>query len=115
MVGVIGNIDERGGIGHDPPPVRKIRQVAERFHRLQRENGAGFTLGNQVGMDRRGTQPQVRLHVAPALAHAVHFGLLDMQSLTQGGFPDDGGAGEDALSPDAGKDNIQFHVMLSIS
>jgi hypothetical protein len=38
------------------------------------------------------------LHIAAALAHAVHFGLFHVHSSFDGGCAHDGGDGKDALA-----------------
>lgn len=52
-----------------------------------------------------GSEPdaEVGLHVAATLAHAMDFGLLDMEIIDESGGSEDGGDGEDALSTHAGK------------
>lgn len=103
---VVRNVDERRGVGHDPARVGQVRQVAQRFHRFERQDQVSPAAGDQVGTDRFGRDPQVRLYVAAPLAHAVHFGLLDMQLFFQGRFADDRCDREDALAPYSGQNDI---------
>ena len=108
-IGIVGDVDQRGGVGDDPAPGRKPRQVAECFHRFERDDQVGGTSRNEVGGDFIRRDAQVRLHVAAPLAHAVDFGLLDVQPFVEGGPADDGGDREDALSPYAREYDVAFH------
>ena len=68
---------------------------------------------DEVAVNGIGRETQVRLYVSPALAHSVNLGLLQVKALLEGGRTDDGGNREDALSSDAGKYDILFHVTVS--
>ena len=35
---IVGDVDERLRIGHQPPVLLQIRQIAERFHRFERDD-----------------------------------------------------------------------------
>ena len=100
-VGVVGDVDHRNRVGDDPSVGRQPRQVAQRLHRFERDDEVGLAPRDEVRMDRRRGDAQVRLHVAAPLAHAVDLGLLQLQPFGEGRPSDDGGDGEDALSSDS--------------
>ena len=50
-IGIVGDVDQRGGVGDDPAPGRKPRQVAECFHWFERDDQVGGTPRNEVGGD----------------------------------------------------------------
>src|SRR5699024_2278381 len=96
LFGIVVDVHEGGGVRYDPALLRQPRQVAQRLHRFEREDDVRRAARNEVRGDRVRRQTQVRLHVAAALAHAVDFGLLDVEPLGEGRFADYGGDGEDA-------------------
>ena len=61
---------------------------------------------DQVAVDRRVGEPQVRLHGAAALRHAVHLALLDVQPVVAGRRGDDRRDREHALAADAGENDV---------
>ena len=75
-VRVVRNVDERGGVGHHVTALTQVGKVAQCFHGFHGEDDVGCSLGNQVGIDRLVGDTHVGLHVSPALAHSVGFGLL---------------------------------------
>ena len=111
LVRIIGNVDQRLA-GRNHGALRgEVRQVAQRLHRLHGDDEVGLPERDQVAADAVRAQAHVALDVAAAPAHAVHFGLLEMQPGGRGGLADHGRDGEDPLPSDTGKFDIEFHFV----
>ncbi len=65
-------------------------------------------------MDGFGAYAQIALHIAAALAHAVHFGLFEIQTLIQSCNAKHIGNGEDALAAHTGEYDVFLHVVGAI-
>ena len=108
-VGVVGNIDKRFGICNHPSVLFEVRQVAHSLHGFERDDEVGLTQGYEVGSYGRRADAQVGLHVAAALAHAVHLGLLDIKVVVDSGGTDYCGYREDALASYSRKYYVCIH------
>ena len=60
-------------------------------------------------MDDFGRKAEVRVYISAALAHAMHFGLLQIEACGSSRIAYDGGNGEDALAANTGKYDVFFH------
>jgi hypothetical protein len=65
-------------------------------------------------MDGRGRDAQIGLYVSATLAHSVHFCLLQIKILLEGGSPENRGDGEDALASYTCQYYVSFHYLLEI-
>ena len=108
-LGVVGDVDVRGDAGDDPTIRLEIVPVAQHLEGLDAENEIGAAGGDDVGVDLRIAVPQVRLHRATALGHAVDLGLLEVKSGVERRVVDDECDREYALASDAGEDDVLFH------
>ena len=81
---IIRDIHKGFAAGDYPTFFLQIRQIAQCFHRFERDDDICSTLGYEIRIDRLAGEAEVRLYIAASLAHAVHFGLLEKESLVEG-------------------------------
>lgn len=48
LVGIVRDVDKWSFVGHQPAFGRKIGQIAQAFHRFERDNQAALTFGDKV-------------------------------------------------------------------
>ena len=114
-IGIVGNVHEGSRRGDDPSLGGQIRQVTEGLHRLHGDDHVCPMQRDEVAGNGLAADAQIALHVAAALAHAVHLCLFDIEVLVHGGFTDDGGYAQNALAAYATEDNICFHSFKPLS
>ena len=106
---IVVDVHEGVRADHHDAVFPQVLHVAQGLQRLDREHDVGLPGRDEVAEQLVVGDPQVRLHRAAALRHAVHFGLLDVEIASDGGDGDGAGDGQDALPAHAGENEVLFH------
>ena len=78
---IIRDIHKGFAAGDDPSFFFQVWQIAQCLHRFERDDDICPTLWDKIRIDRFAGEAKVGLYIAASLAHAVHFGLLEIEEV----------------------------------